>query len=231
MKKRTGMLIALALSPLAYAGEKQPDLILDKISFQMSAKQWVTTQSALLTVNINATLTNADLVKTRADMMDRLTKIAKGEWHITNFQRSQDSSGLEKLYANAEARIGQAQLTQVYENAKSVSKPGANYSIGQIEFKPSLEETESVRTQIRNSLYKQINGEIQRINQNYPNQKYSLSNLVFLEGQQAVQPRPYQARELKTMALAAAAAPAVSVSNELTITALVEAASNRPKGD
>lgn len=226
MKKRTGILMALALSPIVNAADNQPDILLDKITFQLSAKQWVTTKTALLTANINATLSNADLVKARADIMGRLAKIAKGEWHITDFQRSQDSSGLEKLFVNAQARVEQEHLTTIYENAKAVSQPGAKYTIANVEFKPSLEETQAVRSQIRNNLYKQVTSELQTINQNYPDQKYSLSNLVFLEGEQ---PSSFQAREMKTMALTAAA-PSLLVSNELLITALVEAASNRPKG-
>ena len=78
---------------------------MDKVLFQISARQWVSTQSALLTVNINATLNNADLVKARADIMNNLNTIATGEWQLTQFDRSQDSSGLEKLYVAAQARI------------------------------------------------------------------------------------------------------------------------------
>ena len=86
--------------------------------FQVSSKQWVTTQTAILNVNINVTLNNADLVKARADIMDSLNKIAKGDWHLIEFDRSQDSSGLEKLYVQAQARVDQASLTDIYQNAK-----------------------------------------------------------------------------------------------------------------
>ena len=227
MKQVAGMLALMAISPFALASDVIPQLVLDKILFQMSSKQWVTTQTALLNVNINVTLNNADLVKARADIMNSLNKVAKGDWHLISFDRSQDNSGLEKLFVQAQARVDQSTLTDIYQNAKSVSAPGAKYDIGGVEFKPSLEETQAIRVKIREQLYQQVNEEISRMNKAYPTQNYSVSNLVFVEGGNGIQaPRAYQAKEMNAMVMAEAPAP-LTVSNELIITAMVEAASNR----
>ncbi|MDW8980441.1 hypothetical protein SFB49_06470 [Legionella pneumophila] len=231
MRKIAWILGLMVLTPFVWADNETPDLVLDKIFFQVSAKKWVTTQTALLNVSINATLSNADLVKARADIMDSLNKIAKGEWHLVQFDRSQDSSGLEKLYVQAQARVDQSALTNIYQNAKSVSKPGAKYEISGVEFKPSLEETQVVRAKIREQLYQQVNDEIDRMNKAYPKQNYSVSNLVFFEGDNIPQqPIAYQAKEMNALVMAAAPAP-LTVSNELILTAMVEAASNRKQGD
>lgn len=228
MRKVAWMLGLMSLTPFVWADNSTQELVLDRVYFQVTAKKWVSTQSALLNVSINVTLNNADLVKARADIMDSLNKIAKGEWHLLEFDRSQDSSGLEKLYVQAQARVDQSALTDIYQNAKSVSMPGAKYDINGVEFKPSLEETQAVRSKIREQLYQQVNDEISRMNKAYSAQKYSVSNLAFYEGDNPpLQPRPYQAKELNTMVMAAAAQPPLAVSNELVITAVVEAASNR----
>ncbi|BCA96463.1 hypothetical protein TUM19329_28240 [Legionella antarctica] len=230
MKKVVGMLALMTITPFAFAADiLVPQMVLDKVLFQISSKKWVTTQTALLTVSINATLSNADLVKARADMMTSLNKIAKGDWHLIDFNRSQDSSGLEKLYVQARVRVDQATLTDIYQHAKIISTPGTKYEVSGVDFKPSLEETQTVRAKIREQLYQQVNEEIARMNKVYPTQNYSVSNLVFIEGgDNAPQPpRAYQAKEMNTMVMTAAASPAVTVSNELIMTAVVEAASNR----
>ncbi|KTC89435.1 hypothetical protein OQJ18_09350 [Fluoribacter dumoffii] len=229
------ILALMVIMPFAFADNAlppppppYPQLVLDKIEFQLSAKQWVTTQTALLGVSINVTLTSADLVKARADIMDRLNKIAKGEWHLIEFARSQDSSGLEKLFVQAQARVNQEALTDIYKNAKDVSLPGAKYEISSVDFKPSFDETQAVLGQIRQRLYQQINDELVRINKTYPGQNYTVSNLVFFEGNNPPQPRPLQAKVMNTMMMGQAlAAPALTVSNERILTALVEVASNR----
>lgn len=229
MKKFAGMLMLATLSALSNAADIQPKMLLDKVMFQISAKQWVSTQTALLSVNVNATLTNADLVKARADIMNMLGKIAAGEWHLTQFDRSQDSSGLEKLYVAAQARVPQASLTNIYQNAKNVSKPGATYEINSVEFKPSLEEVQQVKSQLRERLYQQVKDELSRLNKVYPTQNYSLNRLFFFDGEVGpIPPKAYQAREMNTMMLtAAAAAPTLTVSNELTMSAMAIVASNR----
>ena len=226
------ILTLMLFTPFAFAEDlppPQPQLVLDKITFQVAAKQWVTTQSALLGVNINVTLSSADLVKARAEIMERLNKIAKGDWHLVEFNRSQDSSGLEKLYVQAQARVNQEALTDIYKNAKSVSLPGAKYEISSIDFKPSFDEIQTVLSQIRQRLYQQVNDELARINKAYPTQNYTVSNLVFAEGTNPSPPRAYQAKEANMVVFRAATAPApaLTVSNELILTALVEVASNR----
>jgi hypothetical protein len=229
MKQVAGILVLMAVNSLTVAGDiVPPPLVLDKVLFQISAKQWVTTQKAMLNVNINVTLNNADLVKARAEIMNSLNKIAKGEWHLVEFDRSQDSSGLEKLYVMAQVRIDQTALTDIYQNVKSVSLPGAKYEVSSVEFKPGLEEIQAVRAKIREQLYQQVNEEISRMNKVYPTQSYSVNNLVFIEGDAPpVQPRAYRTKEMNTMVMAAAAPSSLTVSNELVLTAMVEAASNR----
>lgn len=229
MKFVTLFLSWILLATTSWAIDFPSPLVLDKIQFQVSSKQWVSTQTALLNISINVTLSNADLVKARADIMDSLYKVAKGEWHILAFERSQDNSGLEKLDVKAQARVDQGALTDIYQNAKSVSMPGAKYEVNSVEFKPSLEETQVIRAKIREKLYQLVNDEITRMNKAYPNQNYSISQLIFVEGDAHPEPRAYEAKQMNVM-MAQAAAP-LSVSNELLMTAFVEAASNRKEGN
>ncbi|WP_131781489.1 hypothetical protein [Legionella gresilensis] len=224
--------VLFLLPAFCFANNYQSNLLLDKISFQVSARQWVSTQTALLTVDINATLTNADLVKARTDIMVNLNKIAAGDWHITQFNRSQDSSGLEKLFVKAQARISQSSLTNVYQNAKAVTQPGNTYSINTIDFKPSFEEIQKVKAQVRRRLYYLVKAELMRLNNTYKTQHYSVNNIYIIEGDSLPlpqQPRAYQAKEMiNTMALGTAApASDIAVSNEILMSAVVEVASNR----
>ena len=199
---------------------------LDKVQFQVSASQWVSTQTALLTVNINATLNNADLVQARADIMARLKKIADGEWHLTQFDRSQDSSGLEKLFVEAQARMPQASLTNIYQNAKDVSKPGATYTVSAVEFKPGLQEIQQIKSQLRERLYQQVNEEMARLNKVYSNQNYTVSKLSVADGEMQALPQ-FKAMQMQAMVAPAANISNLSVSNELIMSAFVEAGSNR----
>lgn len=232
MRPIAAVIALTTLFSQAFAADPTPPpLVLDKILFQISSKQWVHTQTAVLNVNIHATLNNADLIKARAELMSSLDKMAKGDWQLLEFERSQDNSGLEKFSVQAQARVDQSALNSVYQKAKSLSTPGTKYDIANIEFKPSVEEIQSSKAKIREQLYQLVNEEISRINKVYPTQHYSVSNLTFVEGGDAPQPRPYQAKEMNALSMPAAAPPPLTTSNELILTVLVEAASNRKQGE
>ncbi len=231
MKKLVGILCLTLLVQISFAEPPPfipPKPTLDKIGFQVSARQWVKTQSALIQININATLSNSNLVKARGEIMSDLKKIAQGDWHLVSFNRSQDSSGLEKLSVDASARVDQSQLTNIYKNAKSVSKPGLNYEVGSIEFKPSLEEIQKAKEQLRERLYQMVNEELARINKQYNSQAYSVFRVFFTEGDEVVPQKAYKSREMmNTMVMQGAAPQAMTVSNELTMSAIAEVASDR----
>jgi hypothetical protein len=227
VKKILGLLM-LCFSMGVLAKEFEP-LQLDTVSFQMVARQWVVTQSVLLSVTINASLNTNDLPKIRSEMLANLNKIARGDWQLVQFERTKDSSGLEKLYVQAQVRIAQNETTNAYQNAKNVSKPGATYEILEIAFKPSMEEVQQAKTELRNKLYQQVLDELNRINKVYSSQKYSLNKLIFSEGDlPGPQIKMMQMREMSDNAVStAAAAPSLPVSNEILLTAFVEVASNR----
>lgn len=232
MKKISVLLAGMLLNSVSFALDKPAAFSLDKVVFQLSAKEWVSTQSALLKVNVNATLNNADVVKSRADIMENLNKIAKGDWHLTQFDRSQDSSGLEKLFVDAQVRVPQSELTNVYQYAKDISKTGVVYTISAIEFKPSVEEIQQLRTTLRQKLYQQVNVELNELNKTYPTQQYTINRLYLMDGDMTIPTAVYKSREVNNMVMAAVppSASPLAVSNEMTMTALVEAASNRKVG-
>lgn len=218
--------MTLLLIPVSYANDCPAPLTLDKVSFQLSAKQWVSTQTALLSTRVSATLTSADLAKARSGIMEKLAKITSGDWHIVQFDRSQDNSGMEKLDVMAQVRVDQSQLSSVYDAAKKISKPGETYQIAAIEFKPSLEEIQKAKTELRQFLNKQVQQELTQLNHSYTEQHFTISSLSYLDDMNAA---PFQAPTMMMVAGARSSNPIapIAVSNELIMTAVVEAGSVR----
>ncbi len=231
MKQLRCILIGLLCSSTSFADVTLAPLTLDKINFQLSAKTWVSAQTVLVTVQVNASLNAADVVKARSDILEKLAKIAPGTWHIIQFDRFQDSSGLDKLAAVAQARIEQNQLTHLYDKAKNVSKPGETYLISTIEFKPDLQEIEKAKTELRQTLNHLVAQELNQLNQLYTEQHFTVNQMTYQEdaGLQARQGSPVLMMATGTAARvqqSTGSTPLV-VSNELLMTALVEAGSVR----
>lgn len=221
-----GIIVGVLSWQVSYAADMPVPLSLDKINFQLSSKAWVSTQTALLSVSVNASLDSSDVVKARSDMLDKLGKIASGDWHIVQFDRFQDNSGLEKLSVKAQVRVNQNQLVHLYEKAKEVSKPGETYQIVSIEFKPDLAEIQHAKAELRQILNKQIQQELAQLNKTYSEQHFTISAVTYQDDSEGGQAQP--------MMMASGVSPRmarpmseVAVSNELVMTAMVEAGSIR----
>ncbi len=169
-----------AMAPSAFASSEAPPPLND-VTFRLSAEQWVQTTSAKITVGIHATLNKKTLSQVRDQVMSNLNKIAQGQWHITDFDRSQDSSGLETLYVEAEARVNESLLSNVNTEAQALSVPGTKYKIQNIDFSPSMMDIEKAKMELRKTIYHEASAEISTLNKLYPEQKYVLHEIRFNE--------------------------------------------------
>lgn len=182
--KKTGItflsifLLATAFPAFADCNTQPP---LNEVTFKLSAEEWVQTTSAKLIVDIHAALDKKSLAQMRQQIMTNLNKIAPGTWHITTFARSQDSSGLEKLYVVAEARVNESSLTNVNTQADKLSEPGVKYKVINIDFTPSMADIEKAKMDLRKTIYHDAQAEIATLNNIYPSQKYVLHAIQFGE--------------------------------------------------
>lgn len=218
MRKLIGLTVILCCFLGTAVADILPTSPLNVITMQLSAEQWVSTQTAKVTVTIDASLDKNRLATIHQDILKNLNKISnKAPWQITAFNRTPAQSGLENLQAIAQIRLPEVELANLREQAKAVSKPGENYSITNIEFTPSLADMELARAMLRAHIYTQAKAELVEINKIFPNSNFYLHNINF---QTQLMPSPIMMRAEST---------GLSVSNNLTLTALVSFAANTSK--
>ncbi|MHB1948235.1 MAG: hypothetical protein ACYCQI_08985 [Gammaproteobacteria bacterium] len=156
------------------------DPLLNKVTLQLNAEQWVATKSALVNVNINASVNDTTIEKVHSQVLDKLNRIAKGDWHILSYDRSQDKSGLESIQMIAQARLLETDLGGLRDKAKAISKPGETYTIDVVQFTPSEDEVRDANNALRANIYDQAKAELARLNKAYPEQKYSVHDINFV---------------------------------------------------
>ena len=69
--------------------------LLNTVTLELNAEQWVATQTALVSVGVNAAVTGGGLEKMQSTVLAKLNQISKGEWHVVSFNRTLSQSGLE----------------------------------------------------------------------------------------------------------------------------------------
>jgi hypothetical protein len=182
MRRWLAVLVSYCLIVPAFA---DPDFesLLNKVTLQLTSEQWVATKTALVTVGINASVSDKDLGKIQMSMLEKLNQLAdKADWHIVSFDRTQDQSGLEKVQASAQVRLPESALSGIRDKAKTLSKPGETFTLDNVQFIPSDEELRVANAALRNSIYQQAKAEIDQLNKDYPEQKYYLHQISFMGG-------------------------------------------------
>lgn len=199
---------------------------LHKITLQLQTESWSTTKTANVIAEIDATLDKGNVNQVRDEIMNKLSKLAAGDWHITSFTHTQNESGLEQIHALAELRLPQNALANMQPQAKTISRPGLNIKISNIDFTPSLDEIENTRNDLRSKIYALVNDEIARLSKIYPKQSYSIHAIDF---NRDLNPVP-MAATVNYMARSAGASvdratksmPMLAVSTKVQMTATVE---------
>lgn len=157
--------------------------LMNQVTVQLTAEQWVATKSALVSVGVNASVSDNGIEKVQSQVLDKLARLSnKGDWHLVSFERSQDKSGLERIQILAQARLPSSDLGGLRDKAKEVSKPGETYTIDNVEFTPSDDEIRDANNNLRANIYDQAKAELARLNKAYPEQKYYMHDVNFITG-------------------------------------------------
>lgn len=188
------------------AGERRDD---DHVVLDLSTEGWVNTKTANVTVGVEAAMNGGAAGTMRASMIKAVADLAKGDWRLTSMNRSQDQAGMERWSATYEARLPEADLNGLSDKAKKASKAGLQLTVQNIDFTPTLEETQSTENQLRVQIYKMANDQLTALNGAIAGRNYRISLIDFSRpSMQPVAPRAYMAKTARTqmMALGANAA-------------------------
>lgn len=217
--KKVILALSILLASPAWA-EVALEPLLNKVSLQLHAEQWVTTKTALVNVMINAAVAGQGIEKIQTQVMQKLSLISdKGEWHIVSFDRQQDRSGLESIQITAQARLPQTDLANLRDKAKAITKPGETFTIDSVQFSPSDDELKQANAMLRNNIYQQAKMEMDILNKQFIDQKYYLHQIDF-NFAQAPMPMARNTMMVKMASEAAPSAP-LSVGNKVELNASV----------
>lgn len=221
-------LLAMFLTTPAFAQDYAPD---DIVQLDLTTEGFVTTQTANVTATVDAAITDDKAATARAEMQKAVNDLAKptgSEWRLTGFNRSQDQTGLTRWQATFEARVAEAALAGINDRAVKASKAGMQLRIINMDFTPTLAETEAKRAELRADLYKRALEELTRVNAQLPGRNYRLLSVDFSGAGRPMpfaQPMMMKAQRMEAMAMAAdmggVSAPSAEVAQRLYITAVV----------
>lgn len=212
----------LVLAPVSGAvAQMGPPPVLDEVALSLSAEAWVTTETAEVTIGVDAVLTDGDIAGLRGEVLATLASLTEPEadWRITRFDRSLDSSGLERLRVTAQARLPDTALDGLADAVDAASRAGLRYAIQGIAFTPSLAEREAARANLRATLYADVAAELERLNTAFPDRAYRVGRIDFSgPGMPVPAPMMLRAEALTVAADSGRRATPVAVADRMQMT-------------
>lgn len=219
MKKSLTTVVALIFAAPGLAIAQDCNNFLPQVTLQLTAEEWVTTQTARVSVSLDALLNKPQLARAQEDFQAALSKIApEGVWHITEFSRSASKTNLEQVHAVAEARLSDKAMAGLRERARSLNSEGQTYSIQDITYNPTTAELSAAQARLRSQIYSQAKAELDRLNAIYPKPGYTLYNINF---NSPIQPGPIMNKMNAMVTTMARETPAPSLSQQMTQDATV----------
>jgi len=166
-----------------------PQPFVDMVSMSLSAEDWVKTETALVTLVVDAAGTSEQSSNLRADIVKVAGAVAeKADWRIVRLDSRRDETGLERWQAEVQARLPEPQLAGLTEKAKKASRPGLQVTVGQVRFEPTLAEIEAAKGKLRAEIYTRVNEELKRLEQAFPDRDYRVSTVDFFDPEMFPQP-------------------------------------------
>ena len=224
-------ILAAMISVVPAFADDRPPLPPDTVQLSLSAEGWVEAGAARVRIAVDSALSGGEICDLRAKLKDTLAKLVpNADWHITALDRARDQAGLERWHLEAEARAPETALDGLYDRAKSVSKPGEQVTVSDIDFTPSMAEREAVMADLRAKIYAAAKDELAKLGSVYPDRNYRLRMLDF--GPQGPMPTMKLARAPGMMASTAESAPSpspIGVAEHVELSANVVLAAEPPK--
>jgi hypothetical protein len=194
------LLAALLLLPLATPAladnDYKPD---DVIAVQLSTEGWVTTKTARVVIQVNASVSGDAAGTTRDAMIKSVNALAQADWRLISFNRNPSEAGLENWFAQFEARLPEKDLSGMNEKTKKASKPGMQLTVSEVDFTPTLAENEAVRSSLRKAIMDMATAELKSIQASFPDRNYRIANIAFGGGGGGYNPMVAQAMAPRAM--------------------------------
>jgi uncharacterized protein YggE len=183
------LLLAFSLVSVGYANKgHHPGT---RINMTLEAERWVKTTTAQVDVNVNASLAADQLKGLQTKLVSSLKRLIPEDWQVVGFNQSQAASGLSNISAQLTSRLTQEQIAKLSKDLGKLQSDGINYTLGTVDFSPSLTDLQQARQQLRSQLYKEAKQALARANQQLTPLKFSIKAIRFSDSAQpAPAPRP-----------------------------------------
>lgn len=137
---------------------------MDNVHLNFTVEDWLSSNSAEVTVNINASTNGETGNDLKEEVRKALTDLVKVDWRFVSVSRTVSRSGMEEWLITAQARVNENSMSNINARAKKLGRQGLQYRVGLVDYTPTKEQFEELFTGLREKIYGMVSNEIIRLN-------------------------------------------------------------------
>ncbi|MBP9726722.1 MAG: hypothetical protein KBD83_04580 [Gammaproteobacteria bacterium] len=176
-------LVAFACASVFATSYAEDQNCQNQISMQLQEEGWVTSKTALVTVNIQAATSKDSSSKLIAQVTNKLKSIVTDStpWRLVDLSTEKNPAGLLAISAKMSSRLNNDQVAQLQGAIDTLNKAGEQYKIENIDYQPELAEIAAENTRLRSLIYSDVLEQQKAINTAFTGSGYQLQTLSFDE--------------------------------------------------
>lgn len=210
MKKSLLSVSLLLTASVAIAASDQ----MRTITLPLAAQTWATSNTANVTLSVDASSNNLQMSALQTEMQKKLTQIANADWHITQVNRGQSQSGLVEVNWQVQARVPVDAVATVDANVKKMSVSGLQFNLMSTDYSPSFAEMQQAQMNLHTAIYAEAEQAMAQANKSFSGAHYQISQITFINSV-----NPIIVPLMAQVAMAKQAAPTMPLGRQVTQTA------------
>lgn len=152
---------------------------MDNISLSFTVEDWINSNTAEVTMTVNASTEGQDGLDLRTEIKEALESLVDTEWRFIDINRSTGRSGLEEWHVTAQARVEEKDLNNLPSRAKDLGRKGLQYRVGNVDFTPTKTQFEDLYRHLRSKINELIKTELSTLETELPGRKWRIGAVSY----------------------------------------------------
>ena len=152
---------------------------MDVLNISFVVEDWLDSDTAEVTIDINASVDNDDSTDLRSEIKESLKKLVDAEWRLVKISRHSDKVGREAWNLTAKARVKEEDTNKLSARTKKLGRVGLQYRVLSVDFTPTMTQVEELNRTMRSKINGLIANELERLNEELPGRDWRVSSVSY----------------------------------------------------
>ncbi len=155
------------------------NLPMDTLNLSFTVEDWLDSETAELTIDIDASVEGSDALELRTDIKNSLKELIDTEWRFVRVNRHTDRTGREAWQVAAQARVDESEISNLGGRTKKLGRVGLQYRVGRVDYSPTQNQVEELNRNLRTKVNQLISDELSVLDSELAGRRWRVSSVNY----------------------------------------------------